>query len=267
MRRKLRKHNKKLRTSRLVRVALRRWDTDAGWRATAELQMRGSPQTLQLVKELANSLSWRKRSLGMYIASQLRKRENATSTEYAIDETQLFLLAGLCDGHDEVIRAAISGMGHRPHPNALNALIEFASHHSSLVRWNVAVALGSYNVAPAIGALLTLMQDPDSAVRDWATFGIGSLQTADTPDIREALWRNLDDSDDDVSGEALVGLAERRDCRVVDYLRMRLSPDSRVYELDAAEILADPELLSMLQSIEVSLKEKEKAGILAYAAP
>lgn len=247
-------------TQRLVRRALRRWDTDQGWRAIVELQRRGSPKTLALATAMSRRASWRQRSLGLYVASQLRQRGAAFSPAYALEATQALLLAGLHDARDEVVRAAVSGLGHRPHPAALDDLVRLSSHRNSLFRFSVAVALGSYQEHAATEALLRLMRDPDSDVRDWATFGVGTMQTADSPEIRAALWVNLKDKDAEVRGEALVGLAERRDERVVEYLQMHLGPDCRVYELDAARMLGDVRLLTSLQTIAGALDENEKSG-------
>jgi len=57
-----------------------------------------------------------------------------------------------------------------------------------------------------------------------------------------------------------VGLAERHDERVVEYLLRHLSPKCRVYELDAAEKLADPRMVSALQAIDSALPEDERGG-------
>lgn len=260
MKRTSRNPSKKKSLQRLVRTALRCWDTDKGWCAIAELQMRGSPRTLASAKRLARSASWRRRSLGLYIASQLTQRKGASSSEYAVEETHKLLLDGLHDQHLDVVRAAVSGLGHRPHPSALADLVRWSAHPHTSLRWNVAVTLGRYEDPIAIEALLKLAVDPDDAVRDWATFGLGSLQSADTPEIRAALWRNLDDQDADVRGEALVGLAVRHDERAVDHLVEHLGPQCLVYDLDAAQALAVPRLLSPLQAIAGALKDEDKEG-------
>lgn len=252
--------SKKKTLQSLVRTALRCWETDKGWRAIAELQMRGSQRTFAIATRLARSASWRRRSLGLYIASQLRQRRGPSSSEYAVAETQKLLLEGLHDRHLEVVRAAVSGLGHRPHPAALDDLVRLSTHHDDRLRWDVTVSLGRYEEPVAIEALLRLAADPDDAVRDWATFGLGSLQSSDTPDIRAALWRNLNDQDADVRGEALVGLAARHDERAVEYLLEHLSPDCRVYELDAAEALAAGRLLRPLQAVADALTDGERDG-------
>lgn len=235
---------------RLVRIALRGWDGDRCWRAIHVLRMRGSAYTLALARSLAASASWRRRALGLYIASQLqqRRREGKSSgVAYALDETRELLLSGLRDPHDEVVGAAASGLGHRPHPAALHDLVRLASHPNASLRFDVAFALGNHDEPAAVEALLILACDSADEVRDWATFGLGSLHEADTPQIRERLWLNLRDPVADVRGEAIVGLAQRHDPRAIDHLLTHLDDDCRIQELHAAEKLASPRLLPALQ--------------------
>jgi HEAT repeat protein len=238
--------------TKLVRNALRQWETDTAWQAICELQMRGSLFTLDLIHRLVRSKNWRKRCLGCLVAAQLRKRETGSKwqgSEYGMQETQALLLDCLGDVHLEVVKAAISGLGHRPHPNALPKLVSLSLSRDTQTRWNVAVALGRYSEQVAIDALLCLARDVNSGVRDWATFGLGSLQKTDTPEIRDLLWANLHDQDSDVRGEALVGLAGRHDPRAVAYLLTHLDASCQVYEFEAAEVLGDASLLERLQTL------------------
>jgi HEAT repeat protein len=58
----------------------------------------------------------------------------------------------------------------------------------------------------------------DDDFRDWATFGLGVQGDMDSVEIREALVRRLNDPDEDVREEAMVGLAKRKDERAVPAL-------------------------------------------------
>ncbi len=263
MKRRTRRRGKSRSLRRLVRTALRRWGTDEGWAATLQLQSQGQPQTLAAAKALSRSPSWRRRALGLLVASQLRSSRHACIGKdgtYALMETQALLLVGLHDTHEEVVRAAISGLGHRPHPSAAGMLVRLATHSRGAVRWEVAVALGHYDEPESVEALIRLAQDRDDPVRDWATFGLGSMLEVDTPDVRELLWRNLSDPDRDVRGEAVVGLATRGDPRAIDHLKTCLGPDTRVYELDAAQKLADASLLPMLEALAAEVSGADAQG-------
>lgn len=245
---------------RLLRIALRRWNSDTSWSAIAELHTRGSPQMLELARNLYTSSRWRRRALGLYIVSQLFRRERGHLVEYATDACHALLFAGLRDPHPGVIAAAVSGFSHRYHADALDDLVRLAAHASHDVRCNVACSLGHYSSPAAIDALLQLMRDRDDEVRDYATWAIGDLHEADTAEIRAALWRNLDDANEGVLGEALCGLASRKDYGVLPHVLARLTPDCRVYELKAAESLADPALLDALLALETRCAASARNG-------
>ena len=88
-----------------------------------------------------------------------------------------------------------------------------ASHASADVRYAVAWCFSNRTAAPALATLITLSRDPDAKVRDWATFGLGSLSGVDSEAITNALLERLDDPDPETRGEAMVGLAIRGDRR------------------------------------------------------
>jgi HEAT repeat protein len=247
-----RDRNRKRSLQWLVRLAVRGWGSDASWAAIAALQWRGNSQTLGRVRALVASPNWRQRAVGIGVASQLlqrHRRSMSPGAEYALEETQAMLLAGLRDRRDEVVAVAATGFSHRPHPAALPDLVALSRHPDASMRFHVTLALGRYTQPDAIAALLRLARDDDAAVRDWATFGLGTLHDVDSPDVRQLLWDNLHDEDEDVRGEALAGLAQRRDPRVIAHLIETLDDDCRVYELDAAETMADPALLEPLRAV------------------
>lgn len=94
--------------------------------------------------------------------------------------------------------------------------------------------------------LIALTTDADLRVRDFACFVLGTqMRGVDTPEIRDALYARLDDIDTEARCEALVGLAYRRDPRVVPFIRAaltRANDDVWRLELVAAGALGDPSL-------------------------
>lgn len=106
----------------------------------------------------------------------------------------------------------------------------------------------------AVAWLIGLSADPDDDVRDWATFALGSQIDLDTPKLRDALAARLDDPDDDVRAEAMVGLARRKDRRVVPALLRELENDCiGSLVLEAAELIEAPELLPRLMALRPRL--------------
>ncbi|MGH9126965.1 MAG: HEAT repeat domain-containing protein [Acidimicrobiales bacterium] len=97
---------------------------------------------------------------------------------------------------------------------------------------------------------IQLSRDPGREIRDWATFGLGSILDLDSPAVRQALVDRLADEDIDTSCEALVGLAERHDERAfqitVELLTSKSVPRLAVA---AARALADHRLLRALEAL------------------
>ena len=240
-------------TDRLVRRALNLGTSRLGWEAVVQLQGRGSPATLHAIERLLLSPNPRRRTLGLDIAAQLGRgpaRGGEAATPYALEATQALLVRGLDDANAGVLAAAIVGLGHRPAPSALPALLAHESHPDQRVRLALAHALAGWPGPEATGALMRLAVDRDDSVRDWATFSLGTLSEADDDAIRSLLWDNAHDPDRDVRGEAVVGLARRSDSRVIALLQERLADDDcRIYELEAAQEMPRAELLQVLQRV------------------
>ena len=248
-------------TDRLIRLALAYGSIRRGWAAVEVLHRRGSPEMLAHIIALARSPSARRRVLAMDIAAQLRApghRHDYESAPYALEETQAVLVEGLADAHPRVLQAAITGLGHRSAPAALPALLDHLGNADSGVRFALAFTLSNYPEPDAIAALMRLATDRDDDVRDWATFGLGAICEADGDDIRALLWTNAHDSNRDVRGEAVVGLARRSDPRAIELLKTRLlDDDCRVYELEAAEEMPSAELLEPLQRLRDDAEQRQ----------
>lgn len=252
-------------TARLIRIALRAWERDAGWAAIHELRRRAGPEVLALVHKLAGHPAWRRRALALNIAAQLHRRDSGSASgaaEYAAGEARQLLRAGLRDLRDDVVIAAATGLGHRIDAESVGDLVRLAAHPNPAVRFGVTFALCSYPQQEAVAALFVLALDADPDVRDWATFGLGSLQEHDSPELRELLCRNLGDPERDVRAEAVIGLARRGDMRVIDYLVGNLGSECGTLDLDAAELLADPRLLPPLQRLQAESRSKPVIDVL-----
>ena len=110
--------------------------------------------------------------------------------------------------------------------------------------------------------LLLLSSDTDRDVRNWATFGLGSLSEADTPEIREALSNRLADDDEEVRGEAMLGLAIRGDVRVVPLILAELEGDEvSSLTVQAAAEMPDRSYLPHLEELREANPEDEGIGL------
>jgi HEAT repeat protein len=143
------------------------------------------------------------------------------------------------DPEPMVVQSAAWALAHLGTSEAVAALLQLKHHPESDVRH--AVANGALNgTGPErIVTLIELTADPDEDVRDWATFGLGSLCTEDSPEIREALRNRLTDSFEPARSEAVWGLAHRKDPTGLRMLLERLEAETWQTgdEMAASEIL------------------------------
>ncbi|HEY1168114.1 MAG TPA: HEAT repeat domain-containing protein [Candidatus Limnocylindrales bacterium] len=153
------------------------------------------------------------------------------------------------------LASIVAALGHIGDPGTLPRLLPLDEHHSAEVRLAVAFAVATISPQPlapeARTALIRLSRDTDPEVRDWATFGLGTLSDVDGPDVRAALLARAEDAHHEARAEALFGLAVRRDPRAVPHLiRALQSPLVGGLEVDAAAAAADPRLLPALRSLQ-----------------
>ncbi|HEV2177211.1 MAG TPA: HEAT repeat domain-containing protein [Terriglobia bacterium] len=194
-------------------------DDDAPWEAVRELHRIGSREVFARAAEWCKSNDPLVRARGIDVLAQLGKTVNHPTNSFP--EESYSIVTGLLHQERELrpLIAAIAALGHLDNPLAIPLITEYRTHPSADIRFHVACALGSFPNDPrSAGTLLVLAQDADEDVRDWATFGLGSLGDLDSPEIRDALFRRLSDSNEDVREEAIAGLGKRQDKRVLPAL-------------------------------------------------
>jgi hypothetical protein len=215
-------------------------EDEVAWEAVRQLHKLGSKEVLDRAIALTRSSEPLNRARGADILGQL-----GVSIELStifIPERLDSLLGLLNDESDSlVLDAAIVALGHLRQPEGIGAILKYCAHPDENVRFAVAWALPARQIdnPEIIETLLLLMRDPDSDVRDWATFGLGTQLEADTPAIRQALFERLHDMDEDTRAEAAVGLAKRKDRRVLPTLLEVLARDEygSLYEEAASSLL------------------------------
>lgn len=228
------------------RAAFEQEETDA---SLAVVHFRGGRKELELGLAYARSDDPRDRAVGADVLAQL-----GWGDREFLDETVSQLIEMLADADAYVVYCAAVGLGHRADERAIPHLVKVANHPDPNVRYGVAFGLCGHDDMEAVAYLITLSSDPDRDVRSWAVFGLGTQIDADTPALREALFRATTDADSEVRGEALVGLARRHDPRTRDALLLEWQGDDiGILSLEAAQELQDPSLLPVLTDIHEGL--------------
>ena len=115
-----------------------------------------------------------------------------------------------------------------------------------------------HDTSIVVEALAKLSRDVDRDVRDWATFALGSQLQSDSSQMRAALHDRVNDIDPEVRGEALVGLARRRDSTIAEAIQRELEGEFHGdWSVEAARHLGDPRFLPALKQLARRLTGKD----------
>jgi len=252
------KRNDSRLTAELIHLALTETDEDAAWEPVTVLQYRATHEVLDAAERLCASSFAKERELGANILGQLGIPERTFP-----DECFQILFRMLATEEDPgALNAIAVAFGHLDDPRCIDLVLPLRLHPDSDVRFGVVRAFSAYHTrkcTAAITALIELSNDVDDEVRDWATFGLGALSAPededfsffDTPEIRDALWARVSDSYVDARMEAFVGLAYRKDPRIIKPLLEALAADNvDEMAIEAAEELGDPRLLPALLELK-----------------
>jgi len=202
------------------------YGADKPWSAVRYLRLHGNRFIFEKAAAWCVSQNPHKRARGADILCQLQGPKQAAQRSVPgfhppppifVQESFEILSRLVTNEPDEqALFSALFGLGHLYEEAAVPLLIPFANHPSDVVRFAVACSLGHFSGnSAAVEALIPLTADSDVDVRDWATFAVGTQSDADTPELREALYRRLDDKSSKVREGAIAGLAKRKDVRAV----------------------------------------------------
>lgn len=198
------------RVSTLVKRALAQSDdSEMYWKCVCQLHLRGTEEVFNAAAGLCSKNKNSSRALGSDVLGQLG------TPDRPFREPSLKLLWSTLESSKspKVLNSALVAVGHlQEHTDTrrLGLLTKFAKHPNEAVRSGVVFALLSRSNQSSVRTLIRLSKDPAEDVRNWATFGLGTMIDDDTSKIRQALVHRFDDPSDETRCEALVGLARRK---------------------------------------------------------
>lgn len=235
-------------------LTLSRTDSESEdrWNVVHTLRSRGDEETFAAASIWCTSTEIVERELAADLLGQFGGRKDGDG-EYVwpFADRAVPLLEKLIDDPEaKVVASAVHCLGDYNVFDPILARLSLAAHASADVRWAVACGLADADSKAAIDMLIALTNDEDSDIRDWATFGLGTQCDLDTPDIREALARRLDDKDEETRDEAMVGLSRRKDAEAVPYILKELTGDGFSYmAVEAAGHMASSEFVKSLEDL------------------
>ena len=236
------KNLKNLPTAVIIELAYSNQDEEEYWSHIAILHQRGTICEFEAAKELCISADPIKREIGADILGQLGWSERTFQTE-----SVEILIGLLTDPEEDIVTSAAFSLGHRNDPAAIPELVKLIHHPNDRLRLGVTTGLSCHEDSQAIEGLIVLSKDDSEEVRNWATFGLGTQIETNSPEICNALLVSLTEENQEIRGEALVGLARRQHPDTIQYLIKELNGSSiNVLILEAAAIQASTELYPLL---------------------
>jgi HEAT repeat protein len=218
-------------------------DSNSYWSCIYDLQYRPEPETFEACQTWTKSQRSKLRRAACGILGELGCQENLPFKASSVPLLEKLL----ADADTHVIAAALFAMGKLQIGN-LELIFPLTRHPEPEVRHAVAYALLPRYEPMANRMLIELSTDLETKVRDWATFGLGCESRDDIPEIREALAARLDDKDFETRGEAVLGLAQRKDPRVIATIQKELESDSiGTLILRAIEEMPQPSFIQPLE--------------------
>lgn len=239
---------KKTSSTDLILLAYQKHNDETYWSIIQELHIRGSQQEFDLAQQLTLSNDPISREIGADILGQL-----GLSLGHFHEKSVEILIHLLSDPSDDVIASSAFSLGHRTDIKTIPTLIKLVPHTNPRIRYAVAFGLSCLEDIDAIRGLIVLSYDQDEDTRNWATFGLGSQCEMDLPEIRKALLDRITDPIPEIRGEAMIGLAERHDERILPFVQQELEGEFHgSWAIKASALLASPQLCPSLQRLKPS---------------
>jgi HEAT repeat protein len=222
--------------------------SDDYWMYVRALHLRSDQAGFERAVSLCSDTDPLVRAVGADVLAQLGTHNGIEGYPFA-DQSAPVLISLLRDTDSRVIASALYALGHLKRGESAE-LVAFVEHPSQDVRCALAYTLGSRSDDLACGALVILSADQDLDTRNWATFGLGTLYERDSTVIREALVTRLSDNNDEVRGEAMLGLARRQDVRAAGAILTELGREDVLnLAIEAAKEMPLSEFLPRLEQL------------------
>ncbi|MGH1376136.1 MAG: HEAT repeat domain-containing protein [Alphaproteobacteria bacterium] len=241
----------KIDSAELVESAYHVDDDDQYNCMLSELHRRGGQVEFCLAMSLVRSDDALRREIGAQILGRLGWEKDSFH-----DESVDVLISLLGDECDDVVEVSAFGLGLRHSKEAIPHLLKLLGHAASDVRHGVAYGLSGYDDELAVSGLITLSDDEDDEVRNWAIFGLGQQCEMDSPEIRSVFVKHLNERNPEIRGEAMIGLALRKDMRVKPAIIQELEGELHgTWAMEAARKYPDPDFISLLKQVRIEQAE------------
>ena len=191
------------------------------WDNISVLRKRPSEELFIMCVELTKSKNPKTRTIGIDILAQMGN----TPRPFLKQTLKLFFEILNLESDPEVLMSLLYGIGHNNHKlkkAQVEKLCTFSNNDNIWVKKGLVYSLLGIDNPKAIETLIKFSNDKISHIRNWATFGIGTLIERDNKNIKKALWDRINDKHQETKLEAIVGLAKRKDSQINDIIKLEL---------------------------------------------
>jgi len=239
---------------------LKNKSNDNYWKYIRELRTRKAKDIFERSTTLIKSEIAKERIIGIDILAQF----GSPRIHKKLILKKFFILLKI-EKDKNAISSLLSGIGHNNESlsrKQIELICSFKKHKSNTVRYSLVFALLTKEDSIAIETLIELSRDKDYEIRDWATFGIGTQIEIDSDEIRNALWKRVNDKDEGARFEAIFGLAKRKDTRIKETLKKELENIDEFGSLilEAIEEFNDKEFISLIEKQVAENKDLRKVN-------
>jgi HEAT repeat protein len=218
------------------------------WDNIRAIRARPSKEVFDSCIEFTKSENLKERLIGVHVLAQLGMPPRPFQKEIL----RLFFQLLEKENDSQILSAILYGIGHNNEKltaSQIEHLIIFKNHFNTEVREALVFALLGVASPKAIDTLIALTRDKRAAIRDWATFGVGTLIDDDNETIREVLWDRTNDKNKNVKLEAIAGLVKRKVLKVKEIIKRELNGgEFGTILFDSIQELNDKEFIPLLES-------------------
>ncbi|MFF4413951.1 ankyrin repeat domain-containing protein [Streptosporangium sp. NPDC001559] len=188
-------------------------EAETWWTIAGALSKRADEETFEAVARLCVSEDPRRREFGVDVLAEF----GFTDDERPFLDRTLPILRRMAatEGDERVLRSVLGALGHHADPRSLSEVLEIITAPGWTRTQADPAALAAVlppGHAEGLALLISMSEDPDEEVREWATMGLAGLSEDGEP-IRDALAARLGDEELGTVAEATRGLLVRGDPR------------------------------------------------------
>lgn len=230
----------------------------AYWEYISILRSRSSEEVFIKCTELINSDSVNHKKIGIDVLAQL----GLPPRKFLKQTLKIYFHLLKVEENPEILMSVLYGISHNNEnlsKSKIHLLCSFAKNENKLIKEGLVAALIGIEDKLAIETIIKFSSDKINQIRNWATFGLGTLLTIDNERIRTALWNRVNDKHQETRLEAIIGLANRKDQRINEIINQELKAgEMGILLLEAVLKMKSKEFLPIMKK-QMNLIQNDKS--------